>query len=100
MVEDEGFRTIIEPFRVHTVERIDLPSRSEREAALAGAGYNLFSLPADRVIVDLLTDSGTGALSTRQWAGMMEGDESYAGGRSYTRFRDAVQEIFGAEEVI
>ncbi len=100
MLDTEGFRTIIEPFRVHTVERIDLPTRGERDAALVEAGYNLFSLPAERVIVDLLTDSGTGAMSTRQWAGMMEGDESYAGSRSYARFRDAVQAIFGLEEVI
>ncbi|HEX7100960.1 MAG TPA: tryptophanase [Acidimicrobiia bacterium] len=97
---DEGFQTIIEPFRVHTVEPIDMPSRPEREEALAKAGYNLFSLPADKVIIDLLTDSGTGALSTRQWAGMMQGDESYAGSRSYERFRDTVESIFGFPEVI
>lgn len=97
---DEGFHTIIEPFRVHTIEPIDMPSRPEREQALAEAGYNLFSLPANEVIIDLLTDSGTGALSTRQWAGMMQGDESYAGSRSYDRFRDAIESIFGFPEVI
>ncbi len=92
--------TIIEPFRIHTVEPIDFPTREERASALSEAGYNLFGIPARRVIIDLLTDSGTGAMSTRQWAGMMMGDESYAGSRSYQRFRDTVSSITGFQHVI
>ena len=76
------YRTIIEPFRIHTIQAIDLPTVEEREAALQRAGYNLFGLQADEVIIDLLTDSGTGAMSSEQWAGMMRGDESEAGRRS------------------
>ena len=94
------YRTIIEPFRIHTVEPIDFPDADERAAALEGAGWNLFGLHADEVIIDLLTDSGTGAMSTAQWAGMMQGDESYAGSRSYFRFRDSVRSITGLSEVI
>ncbi len=94
------FRTIIEPFRIHSVEAIDFPTAEQREAALRRAGYNLFNLQADEVIVDLLTDSGTGAMSSRQWAGMMMGDESYAGSRSFYRFRGAVAELTGFAEVI
>ncbi len=94
------YRTIIEPFRIHTVQAIDLPSLPERREAIERAGYNLFGLHADEVIIDLLTDSGTGAMSSRQWAGMMVGDESYAGSRSYYRFRDVIQDITGFSEVI
>jgi len=92
--------SIIEPFRIKSVQAIDLPSTEEREKALLRAGYNLFGLHADEVIIDLLTDSGTGAMSARQWAGMMMGDESYAGGRSFFRFESAVKEITGYAEVI
>jgi tryptophanase len=94
------YRTIIEPFRIHSVQAIDLPMLEQREAALARAGNNLFGLHADEVIVDLLTDSGTGAMSARQWAGMMVGDESYAGSRSFYRFEKTVTELTGFREII
>lgn len=93
-------RSIIEPFKIKSVQTIDMPTVEEREEALQAAGYNLFGLHADRVIIDLLTDSGTGAMSAQQWAGMMMGDESYAGGRSFFRFETAVKEITGYSEVI
>ena len=94
------YKTIIEPFRVHTVQAIDLPDRDAREAALRRAGYTLFGLHADEVILDLLTDSGTGAMSTRQWSGMMLGDESYAGSRSFYRFEQVVRDLTGYAEII
>jgi tryptophanase len=94
------YRTIIEPFRIHSVEAIDFPDEPQRAAALQRAGYNLFGLHADEVIIDLLTDSGTGAMSSEQWAGMMRGDESYAGSRSFYRFEAAVKEITGYAEII
>ncbi len=93
-------RTIIEPFRIKVVEPIHHTTREERERLLEEAGYNLFSLAADGVLIDLLTDSGTGAMSAKQWGAIMVGDESYAGASSFHRFRDAVQEITGYEEVI
>ena len=93
-------RSIIEPFRIKSVQAIDLPSVEEREQALVRAGYNLFGLHADEVIIDLLTDSGTGAMSAQQWAGMMLGDESYAGARSFFKFEETVKEITGYSEVI
>jgi len=94
------YETIIEPFRIHTVQAIDLPDADARERALLRAGYNLFGLHADEVIIDLLTDSGTGAMSSEQWAGMMRGDESYAGSRSFYRFEDTVRSITGFSHVI
>src|SRR5271169_1735523 len=93
-------RTIIEPFRIKSVEPIHWTTRAQRERLLRAAYYNLFLLPADDVLIDLLTDSGTGAMSTHQWAAMMEGDESYAGSRSFEQFRASVQDIFGYKHVI
>ena len=84
-----------EPFRIKMVEPIRLPQREEREAAMKKAGYNLFSLPAEEVFIDLLTDSGTGAMSQHQWAAIMEGDESYAGARSFYHLKESIQKIFG-----
>ncbi len=93
-------KTIIEPFRIKVVEPVGRTTPAERRAALQEAGYNLFMIPAEKILIDLLTDSGTGAMSAEQWAGLSRGDESYAGARSFFRFRDAVQEIFGFEHVI
>ena len=93
-------RTIIEPFRIKSVEPIRWTTREQRERLLRDAHYNQFLLEADDVLIDLLTDSGTGAMSTRQWGAAMEGDESYAGSRSYSRFRDSIQDIFGYKHVI
>ena len=94
------FRTIIEPFRVKSVEPLRFTTREEREEALARAGWNLFRLASRDVIIDLLTDSGTGAMSAEQWAALMRGDESYAGSSSFERFRSVVTELTGYSEVI
>lgn len=95
-----AIKTIIEPFKIKTVEPIRWTTREERERLLRDAHCNLFLLPADAVLIDVLTDSGTAAMSTRQWAAMMEGDESYAGSRSFEHLRRAVQAIFGYKHVI
>jgi len=94
------WKTIIEPFRIHAVEPIRMTTREEREADLEQAGWNLFRIPAERVLIDLLTDSGTGSMSNEQWAGIQRGDESYAGSRSWYRFREAVRELFPFEHLI
>jgi tryptophanase len=93
-------KTIIEPFRIKSVEPIRWTTRQDRAQLLEAAYYNLFLLPADDVLIDLLTDSGTGAMSTHQWAIIMEGDESYAGSRSFDRFKNSIQDIFGHRHVI
>src|SRR5208282_727338 len=93
-------KTIIEPFRIKSVEPLRWTTRQQREQLLAAAFYNLFLLAADDVLIDLLTDSGTGAMSTHQWAAIMEGDESYAGSRSFDRFRSSIQDIFGYKHVV
>ena len=99
-MSDPTFGTIIEPFRIHSVEPLRMTTRQQREAALSAAGYNLFKVHAGDVLIDLLTDSGTGAMSRDQWAAIQHGDESYAGSPSYYVFRDAVRELFPFEHVI
>jgi len=99
-MSDEPFRTIIEPFRIHSVEPIRMTARAQRQAWLDAAGMNLFNLDADDVIVDLLTDSGTGAMSAEQWASVQRGNEAYAGSPSWFRFRDAVSALFPFRHVL
>jgi tryptophanase len=94
------FRTIIEPFRIHSVEPLRFLTEEERAAKVREAGYNLFNLHADDVLIDLLTDSGTGAMSRDQWAAIQHGDESYAGSPSWFVFLEAVQELFPFRHVI
>jgi tryptophanase len=94
------FHTIIEPFRIHSVEPLRMTTETQRREAIRAAGYNLFNLHAADVLIDLLTDSGTGAMSRDQWAGIQRGDESYAGSPSWFAFRDSVQDLFPFEHVI
>jgi len=96
----DRWRTIIEPFRIHSVEPIRLTTIEQREAALEAAGWNLFNLHADDVMIDLLTDSGTGAMSRDQWAAIQRGDESYAGSPSWYAFLESVQALFPFPHVI
>jgi tyrosine phenol-lyase len=93
-------KSIIEPFKIKVVEQIKITSRDEREHFLVKAGYNPFLIDAENVIIDLLTDSGTAAMSADQWAAIAQGDEAYAGSRSWIRFRASVQAIFGFKHVI
>ena len=96
----DRWKTIIEPFRIKSVEPIRLTTVEERQAALAAAGYNLFNIHSADVLIDLLTDSGTGAMSSEQWAGIQRGDESYAGSPSWFRFLESVQSLFPFKHVI
>ena len=96
----DRWQTIIEPFRIHAVAPIRLTTEAERERALEAAGWNLFNLHADDVLIDLLTDSGTGAMSRDQWAAIQHGDESYAGSPSWFVFLEAVQDLFPFRHVI
>ena len=96
----DEFRTIIEPFRIHAVEPLHMTTRQQRTQALTEAGYNLFGLRAQDVLIDLLTDSGTGAMSRDQWAAIQRGDESYAGSPSWFVFLDAVRNLFPFAHVI
>ncbi len=89
------WKTIIEPFKIKSVEPLRFTTREEREKALRDAAYNLFSVPADKVLIDLLTDSGTSAMSAEQWSAMMRGDESYAGARSFYTFEKTARDLTG-----
>jgi tryptophanase len=93
-------KTIIEPFKIKSVEPIRFSTREEREVVLQRGHYNLFLVPADDVLIDLLTDSGTSAMSAAQWGAMMQGDESYAGARSFYRFEAKVRELTGFRHII
>jgi tryptophanase len=93
-------RTIIEPFRIKSVEPLRMTTRPEREGLLRAAYFNVFNLHARDVLIDLLTDSGTGAMSSLQWAAMMRGDESYAGAESFYRFRDRIEALTGFSHIL
>lgn len=100
MIRDPYIKTVIEPFKIKSVEPIKFTSLEERAALLEKAGYNPFLIPAEDVLIDLLTDSGTSAMSSRQWAGMLDGDESYAGSRSFFRMEEKIREITGFKAII
>lgn len=100
MTIEKAYRTVIEPFIIKSVQTLRLTSRAEREKYLKEAHYNLFKIQSQHVLIDLLTDSGTGAMSTEQWAALMRGDESYAGSPSFQRFEKSVKDIFGFKYVI
>jgi len=95
-----NFRTIIEPFRIKSVESVKFTRREDRESALRAAGFNVFRLHAEDVLIDLLTDSGTGAMSAAQWSAVMQADESYAGSRSFYRFESVVKDLTGFTYII
>jgi tryptophanase len=90
----------VEPYRIKVVEPIKKTTQEDREKILRRAGYNIFGIPAEKVFIDFLTDSGASAMSNRQWSGIMVGDESYAGGKSFFRFEESVRTIFGYTHVI
>src|SRR4051794_5319971 len=93
-------KTIIEPFRIKMVEPIKLTTAPQRDVILKQAHFNPFLIPAENVLIDLLTDSGTSAMSSEQWAGMLRGDESYAGAKSWFRFESVMREITGMPHVL
>ena len=93
-------KTIIEPFKIKSVEPLRFTSRKERAVILKAAGYNLFNIQADDVLIDLLTDSGTSAMSAHQWAGMIEGDEAYAGSNSFYRLEKTIKDLTGFRHMI
>lgn len=99
-MEEPAFKTVIEPFRIHSVEPLQMTTVAERAERIAEARFNLFQLHSTDVLIDLLTDSGTGAMSRDQWAAIQHGDESYAGSPSYYLFRDAVKELFPYTHII
>ncbi len=100
MTIEKSYRTVIEPFIIKSVQTLRLTTREEREQYLKEADYNLFKIRSQHVLIDLLTDSGTGAMSTEQWAALMRGDESYAGSPSFQRFEKSVKDVFGFKFVI
>src|SRR5215475_3904064 len=93
-------KTIIEPFKIKMVEPIKLTTAEQREAMLRKAHFNVFQIPAEDVLIDLLTNSGTSAMSSEQWAGMLRGDESYAGARSWYRFKQVIEDLTGMPHVL
>src|SRR5947207_6137051 len=95
-----NFRTIIEPFRIKSIEAVKFTTRDERAAALTAARHNVFRLRGEDVLIDLLTDSGTGAMSAAQWGALMQGDETYAGSRSFYRFESVVRDLTGFTHII
>src|SRR5439155_20698634 len=98
--QSKAMKTIIEPFKIKMVEPIRLTTALEREAILRSAHFNLFQVPAEDVLIDLLTDSGTSAMSSEQWAGMLRGDESYAGARSWYHFERVLKDLTGMPHVL
>jgi len=95
-----AIKTIIEPFKIKTIEPLRMTTRGQREEILKRAGYNLFNVRAEEVLIDLLTDSGTSAMSAKQWAGLLDGDEAYAGARSFYRFEKVVRDLTGFTHII
>lgn len=93
-------RTIIEPFRIKMVEPLKMTTPEQRDDILKAAHFNPFLIPAEDVLIDLLTDSGTSAMSAEQWAGMLRGDESYAGARSWFRFEETMKEVTGMPHIL
>jgi len=99
-MEEHKWKTILEPFKIKAVEPIGITTRQERQRILEAAHYNMFSIRAEKVTIDLLTDSGTGAMSAAQWGGVMIGDESYAGAKSYYNFENSVRAVTGFQEIM
>ncbi|MBR9975525.1 MAG: tryptophanase [Bacteroidetes bacterium] len=100
MIRDSYIKTVIEPFKIKTVEPIKFTNEEDRKHILSEAGYNTFLIDAENVLIDLLTDSGTSAMSSKQWAGLLDGDESYAGSRSFFRMEAMVRKITGLTHII